>query len=314
MKKIKVSILALSVLVGGAVFASAADKLIVASTVDVVVTNVAPLVWVDVSAFPNSLFLNSTNMSEESTGFVTTDDKGKIIGFANAIKNWTKVEGSNTVVYAQSSWIGSIKGSVKASKMGQPTIQMTFKGNGYSSPTTNTFVINSQNSSAGNASLNINFKSTSVPVRLFTNDFSPFSAKVVGTSKISFKPGITVIQSSKTISESADLDVDLYSEKNIDARVVAYGTKFGVIADVGNQTLFGTGSGNKNNQFNVNLKGADGGSSLSLKGQLASAAIITPGATNQVVTISTMEEKGKIQGQAVSGNGFFSRFNNFFAN
>ena len=50
MKKIKVSILALSVLVGGAVFASAAEKVIVASTDNITVTNVAPLIWVSVNA------------------------------------------------------------------------------------------------------------------------------------------------------------------------------------------------------------------------------------------------------------------------
>lgn len=304
MKKIKVSLLALSVLVGGAVLASAAksDKSFVASTADITITNVAPITFIDVfNEIPESPFVNTTNLSPASIIIVDTDSKGKIYGVVNVIKEWTTT-GTNASVYAETSWVGDVKGSVKASKMGQPTVQMTIKANGYSSPTTNTFVINKSSSLAGNASLNLNFKSSGVPVLVNTNSPSG-DAKLAGTSKISFKPGITAIQSSKTVSEPAVLTVSLNSEKQLPLRIVSYGSKFGVILG----DLFGTGSVNSKNQFTVNMKNG-GGDSLQLKGTVASAIIINGGETNSVVTFSQVNEKGKISGQAVEGQGFFSSF------
>jgi len=310
MKKIKVIVVALAVLAGGAVLASAkSSSTIIANTASPIITNVAPLIWIDVRELPTSLFLNDTNLNSDSFSIVNTDNKGKITGVFNAIKDWE--QGTNNAIFAQSSWFGTVKGTVKASKMGQPTVQMNISANGYSSPTTNLFILNTQNSSAGNASLKVNFKSTSAAVRTETNSVSsPFDAKVVGTSKINFKPGITAIQSQKTLTETADLNVRLYIEKTVDTRIVSYGTKSGVVVGVGNQTLAGTGSANKNNQFNVNLKDVNqSGSTLSLKGTLAGAVIISGGATNNIITLSTAAEKGKFQGQAVEGNGVFSGFN-----
>ena len=94
MKKIKVSILALSVLVGGAVFASAAEKLIVASTSDITVTNVAPLLWIDLTgdAIPQSPFINTTNVSPASIILVDNDSKGKIFGVVNIIQDFTNLD------------------------------------------------------------------------------------------------------------------------------------------------------------------------------------------------------------------------------
>ncbi len=300
MKKIKVSILALSVLVGGAVFASAAEKLFVASTADVLITNVAPIVWSTPYGIPSSPFLNSpTNLNPDSFVMVDTDTKGKIFGVVSLIKDW-KSSGTNPTVTAQSSWIGTVSGSVKASKMGQPTVQMTIKANGYSSPSTNTLIINKESNLAGEASLNINFKSTSAAVRLNTNEVnSPFTAQVVGTSKINFKPGITLIQSQKTITETATVPVWLNSERELPMRVVSYGSKFGAIMG----DMYGTASVNSKKQFTLNLKDGTGGSSLQLKGQIAAAAIINPGSTNNIVTITTVTEKGKVEGQAVEGSG-----------
>ena len=80
MKKIKVSILALSVLVGGAVFASAANKAIIVGTSNVEVTNVAPIVFSTVSELPASPFVNKTNLNSSSIVIVSTDEKGKISG------------------------------------------------------------------------------------------------------------------------------------------------------------------------------------------------------------------------------------------
>jgi hypothetical protein len=305
MKKMKVSILALSVLVGGAVFASAADKPIVAGTANVAVTNVAPLLWVEtMGQIPHSPFVNTTNLNPQSIVIVDTDGSGKISGLVNLIKDWKQDNGTNPATFlAQSSWIGTVKGSVKASKMGQPTVQMTIQANGYTSPTTNLLLVNNQRAQAGNSSLNINFKSTTAAVPINTNNLN--LCRVAGSSKIQFKPGVTVIQSSKSLTETATLDVYQNIEKELDMRVVSYGSKFGIIF----QDLFGTGSSNSKGAFNVNLKGGSGGSNLQLKGQLAAIAYISGGATNIITTISTVEEKGKVQGQTVNGQGVFKQFN-----
>jgi hypothetical protein len=306
MKKIKV-ILALSVLVGGAVLASAkSSSTLVASTADITVTNVAPLVWIEtMNAIPQSPFINTTNLSDASIIIVDNDSKGKIFGVVNVVQDFT--QGTNNSIFAESSWIGNVSGSIKASKMGQPTVQMTIKANGYSSPTTNTLIVAKQSSSAGNASVNINFKSTSAAVPNSTNAFFGYTAaKVAGTSKISFKPGITAVQEKKNVTETATLDVWLYNEKELGLRVVSFGSKFGVIM----QDLFGTGSVNSKNQFTVNLKNG-GGDSLQLKGQVAAAVIVNGDGTNNIVTISQMDEKGKVSGQAVEGKGFFSKFGGF---
>lgn len=48
-----------------------------------------------------------------------------------------------------------------------------------------------------------------------------------------------------------------------------------------------------------------------MKGQLNAFAFISGGATNQITTNSTVDEKGKIAGQAVVGKGFWARFIDF---
>jgi len=298
----------LSVLVGGAVFASAADKPIIASTSDIEVTNVAPLVWTDVVEIPKSAFLNNSNVTY-FPGFVTTDAKGKIIGVANIIKNWTIPDGTNAPkTVAQSSWVTDVKGTVKASKMGQPTIQMNLKGNGYSAPNTNLLVINGETAVAGASTLSLNFKSTAIPVPVRTNGVVVYG--VVGNYKGSAKTGITAINNNKPIKidEAAAMEVDRNSVQDLSMRVVRYGSKLNVIAGGGDGGLWGSGNVNSKNQFTVNLKDGGLGSSLQLKGQLAALVWVTEGATNTVSSISTMSQKGKIDGQAVEGNGIFSRF------
>ena len=89
-------------------------------------------------------------------------------------------------------------------------------------------------------------------------------------------------------------------------RLVNFGSRFGVIAG----DMFGTGSVNSNNRFTVNLKNGNGGSNIQLKGTVASFSFIGGGTTNQITVLSTVEEKGRVEGQAVAGNGVFKAFGN----
>jgi hypothetical protein len=310
MKKMKVSILALSVLVGGAVFASAENKVITASTSDVAVTNVAPLVWSDISDLPSSPF-TSNNLDNSSIVFVGTDSSGKIEGVVNFIKNWT-TGGTNPTFTAQSSLFGSVKGKISASKMAQPTTQMTIKANGYTAPSTNLILINNQQANAGAASLNVNFSSKNPALATVTNaNPAPWQYAIVGSSKIQFKSGIAIINpSTKSFTETAVLPVYLNKVQELDCRAVVYGTKLSVI-EWDNIGGAGEGSLNKNGQFNVTLKTGGSGESLQLKGQVAAIAYRTETATNTITTISTVTEKGKMQGQAVNGQGYWARFTNY---
>jgi len=305
MKKMKVSILALSVLVGGAVFASAADKVIVASTSDVAITNVAPLVWSDISELPSSPFTSNTVDTANSIVFVSTDSSGKIEGVVNLIKNWT-TGGTNPTYVAQSSLFGSVKGKVSASKMAQPTTQMTIKASGYSAPSTNLILINNQQASAHAATLSVNFSSKNPALPTVTNA-APSQYAIAGTSKIQFKPGLAIIGTpTKAWTETAVLPVYQNKVSTLDCRAVVYGTKLGVI-EWNNIGAAGEGNLNKNGQFNVTLK-SGGSSSLQLKGQVAALSYRTENATNSITTISTVTEKGKMQGQAVEAQGYWARF------
>lgn len=312
----KISLLPFAILVGGAVVGSAADKVIVASTSDVAVTNVAPLLWVGVFTIPASPFVNPSNVSPESIIIVDTDGSGKISGVVNLIKTWTTggTDHEPVVVNAVSSWIGSVKGKVTASQMGYPTIQMTIQAQGYSAPATGMLVINSQQYTAVPSKVKIQFKSTTPAIPVVPHP-SRFDFIVEGTSKINFNPGTTTDSCGcNTFYEPAELYVEQNIVKEIGFRVIAYGHKLAVIAQDTTNSFIGSlygasGQGNVNSQgaFSDNLKGLSGNSNLQLKGQLAALAYLTPSDT--VTTISTVTENGKIQGQAVNGQGYFGRFN-----
>ena len=79
MKNLKVSILALSVLVGGAVFASAASSAVILSTSDVVLDDVCRLIvgYVGNLFSTSVLFTVCTDFDTNAT-IVTTDAGGKI--------------------------------------------------------------------------------------------------------------------------------------------------------------------------------------------------------------------------------------------
>jgi hypothetical protein len=320
MKKMKVSILALSVLVGGAVFASAAaSKLAIASTSEVIVSNNVPLTWVNVDTIPSSptepAFLTASNVANRAA-FVNTDGGGKITGVLNLERAWFGSAGSNGAPAAAiSSFFATVSGKVSASKPGQPTIQLAIKGTGYTVPTTSFFLTNPPAATAGAATLSLQFKSTALPVPntfSFTNVVGGSNVvttitnnwSIAGTLTGSFKSGITGIADNKKINEAATLVVGYNSETEIELVIVSLGSKFGVIVPTFDGAS-GTGSVNKNG-FSLNLKGQGGGSSsVQVKGTvgLVPTPFFVSGTTNpiSITTVSGFTSiKGKLQGQAIA--------------
>ena len=285
-------------MVGGAVFASAASSTTILSTSDVFLTNApAPLIWSSVNGLPTSLLLNTTNTSFQAM-VVDTDNGGKISGVANIIKRYYDASGTN--VTAISSWYTTVKGSIKASTMAKPSVQMTLKGEGYLAPGTNTTIIKPGNADNGfPGKFNLNFTAKDTPA--VSNNFA---WHILGNLKGTVTPPTKNAKSDK-VDQAADLIVDRIAEDTIGLRVIAYGQKFGAI-------LLGTdatGTGTiKNGAYTLNLKPVAGGSSsLQLKGQL-SAVTQTP--YTNINTINTADIKGKIQGQAVQSTGYkFSGLN-----
>jgi hypothetical protein len=302
MKKMKVSILALSVLVGGAVLASAANKaLTIASTEDISLTNAIPLVWSDVYDVPTSVFLVQSNAT--FYGVVNTDPNGKISGVGNLIKSY--YDGSGNLI-GSSSFYTTVKGKISASQMGVPSVQMSLKGEGYTAPgvSNSIAIIDKQTANAFPGKLNLNF--TAKNTAAISNNFS---WHILGNLKGTVQPGLAAVNS-KTIKidEPGDLVVDLNTLQTLDMRVLVYGTKFAAI--LWNTDASGQGNISKNNgTYTLNLKSAaGGGSSIQAKGQIV--AVATPGDTNSTIsTINTADIKGKIEGQAVQSTGY--RFSGF---
>jgi len=300
MKKVKVSILALSVLVGGAVFASAANNgLTLASTDDIVLTNAVPMIWSSVNEVPTSLFLVSSN-TFFSAGIVDTDSGGKITGVGNLIRLYW----SGTNVIGASSFYVTIKGKISASQMGVPSVQMTINGNGYTVPSVSNTVaiagVDHKDAWPGSVNLNFTAKNTAA----VSNNFA---YHILGNLKGTFKPGLAAVASKTVkIDEAADLVVNRQTLSELDLRVILFGKKFAAILTNPNmENPSGTGNLNtKNGQYSVNLKPIGGGSSsLQLKGGITT--LVDPSNTNRVITtINTADAKGKIQGQAVQSTGY----------
>jgi hypothetical protein len=294
--------LALSVLVGGAVFASAASSSVtILSTSDVILTNApAPLIWSSVSDLPTSALFNpDTGVSAEAM-MVDTDNGGKIAGVANILKKYYDASGSN--VTAVSSWYTTVKGSIKASTMAKPTVQMTLKGEGYLAPGTNTTIIKPGNGTSGfpgKFSLNFNAKDTPAVQVVVTNGaIVETNWTIIGKLTGSITPPTKGAKSEK-VDQTASLIVDRIAQDTIAMRIIAYGTKFGAI-------LYGTDATGtataKNGAYTLNLKPVAGGSSsLQLKGQITA---VTQSPFTNITTVTTADIKGKIQGQAVQSTGY----------
>jgi hypothetical protein len=288
MKKIKVSILALSVLVGGAVFASAASSALVGSTSDVTFTNVPPLVWSDVFDLPTSKLLSSTNGLDDTASTVYTDASGKIWGVGNILKKYYDATGSNVI--AISSWYMTVKGNITASTMDTPTVNMTLAGQGYIAPGTNAVIVipgNSVDTFPGKFNLTFSAKNT-----------TPVLGVIKGTLKGTITPA-TKNGKQTQINEDAFLAVDRISESTLTMRIIASGTKFNAISFIQGTPTTGTSTINKNTgKYNLTLKPLAGGSS-SLK--LAGQASLLISSTNYI-TLNTADVTGKIQGQAVKSS------------
>jgi hypothetical protein len=294
MKKIKVSILALSVLVGGAVFASAANSAILGSTSDVTLTNAVPLIWSDVFTLPTSVLLNPNQGVSFEAMTVATDEGGKIAGAGNIIKRYYGNSADTNAVTAISSWYTTVKGNINASQMGVPTVKMTIKGQGYLAPGTNTTIIlNGQSSDAFPGKFNLNFAANKTAA--ISNNFQ---WHIIGSLKGSITPAVKGAKSQK-VDEAADLIVDRNAMGTLDMRVIVSGNKFAAIlwdTDATGQATV------KNGKYTLNLKPISGGSSkLQLKGDMV-AFTQTP--FTNITTITTADVTGKIQGQAVKSTGF----------
>jgi len=295
MKKVKVSILALSVLVGGAVLASASSKsLTIANTTDISLTNAVPLAWSDVFDVPTSLFLVQSNAS--FNGVVNTDSSGKITGVGNLIKTYWN--GSSLI--GGSSFYTTVKGKISASTMAKPSVQMTLSGQGYTAPAVSNalVIIDQQTASSFPGKLSLNFTAKNTPA--VSNNFQ---FHILGNLKGTVQPGLAAVNS-KTIqvNEPGDLVVDFITMPTLDLRVVVFGTKFAAM--LWNTDASGQGNISKNGSYTLNLKSASGGnSSLQAKGQIVAVAV--PGNTNNTIsTINTADIKGKIEGQAVQTTGY----------
>lgn len=292
----KVSILALSVLVGGAVFASAADSVIIGSTSDVYLTNTpAPLIWSEVYRLPTSALLNPERGISFEAAVVDTDDGGKISGAGNIIKRYYGNATDTNAVTAISSWYTTVKGSIKASKMATPSVDMTIKGEGYLAPGTNTTIIlNGQNADAFPGKFNLKFTAKNTPA--ISNNFA---YHILGNLKGTITPAVKGAKQQK-VDEVADLVVSRNAMDTLDMRVIVSGKKFAAI--LWDTDATGTGSIDKNNKYSVTLKPVSGGSSsLKLKGELVA---VTSSPYTNITTINTADITGKIQGQAVESKGY----------
>jgi len=287
--------LALSVLVGGAVFASAASSAILGATTDVVLTNApAPLIWSQVfNHIPTSALLNPDNGLSLQASYITTDNAGKIWGVGNIIKSYYDSTDTNKVV-AISSWYMTVKGNITASTMASPTVKMTLTGQGYIAPGTNTtIVVPGNNVDAFPGKFNLTFNAKNTPA--VSNNFAyHILGKLTGT----ITPATKGAKQQK-IDQAADLVVSRTAMDTLDMRVIMSDKKFYAIL----WDTDATGSGTlKNGTYSLTLKPVSGGSSsLKLTGQ---SGLVTQSPFTNITTITTADITGKIQGQAVKSTGF----------
>lgn len=267
------------------------------STSDVFLTNApAPLIWSSPDALPTSSLFTNVDYQVQ---VVNTDGNGKIAGVANIIHFYNA---SGTNVTAIGSWYTTAKGTIKATTMAKPSVQLSMKGEGYVAPGTNGIIIipgQVNNGFPGKFSLTFSAKdATAAPVS--TNEVGEVTARIVGTLKGTITPP-TGDKKSEKIDTTAGIDVSYNRQGEIGLRVIVFGSKFAAIMH--NTDATGTGT-IKNGAYKLNLKPVSGGSSsLQLDGQIV--AVVDPSNTNRTVTtVNTANVKGKIQGQAVQSTGF----------
>jgi len=326
MKKMKVSLLALTALVGGTMLASAeAAPQAGATYVERIEFATAPAV-ITVSSFSfggGNDFLTP----DKSTGFtllsssIDTDGSGKIEGVAvirllniatlvttNGFT--TNTDGTNITIdpiletntsaaAGFSDFAADVSGKI-STKKDAPSITLTIKGSGYSGADTNIDFFN-VSLAAKPASMNLKFVSSSG----VSNE--TIGGKLTGT----VNPGIKAINNGKAvkINETATLNVNSNAITDFLLHVVQIGTKINATTiDEGDLIASGKGSVNSKGAFTVNFKGVSfsRGSSFKLTGTTGPLDIsITDTATNSVpnAPITGVELKGKIDGQTVDATG-----------
>jgi len=187
MKNVKVSLLVLSVLAGGAMAASAAAEIPIAFGLDMRFTN-GTAVW-SISGGPVTTSSTITGTTPEISvdASVSTDESGKIMGGGLLFARFA----SNGVPSAALQV--SVSGNI-SSKSGTPTVTLMLKGKGFASDGTN----------ATEAQVSLKFVGTPGPDPFNTNStriVGTLTGKITGTSP--FLPAKSVAISAAAVIESS---------------------------------------------------------------------------------------------------------------
>jgi len=333
MKLKKFSAIAVAVLAGGTIAASAATPKTQQGSSYALSINFSNISVVSVSDIPNGpTVFNVTNFGAGafSQAIVDTDGSGKIDGAAfvrlasgsgtsvtnidtNSVPPTTNITTTGATAYTDT--IGDVSGKVSSSGKSGITITERYKGSGYSAAigTNGLAGLPTFATLAGPATVQINFKSTSAPVTVTDTNTEFTSSTVSGALTGNLKPGSTLINGGKNqkISETAVLPVSVNTLENFTLAIVQLGDKFqalgfpqGLNQGGGSSVLSGSGSfaGGK---AKANLKGHGNsrGASIQLSGGTAATAF---GDTNAPLgSVTTFAQpvtlKGKALGQSLSG-------------
>jgi hypothetical protein len=329
MKKMTVSLLALTALVGGTMLASAAAKpgdtgATYFERIDFSASSnsVAPSLIEFVDVPKPQVHTNFTVLSRS----LDVDTAGKIEGVAiirySSIESVTTTEivtnGDNTTttntstvdtVTGFSDFMCDISGKINNKKT-DTAVQMSIKGNGYSSSNSSPdFATVSANVKP--AKLSLNFSGT-IPTASISS-----TSTITGTLNGSLSPGLKSINNGKAISfkkEAATVDFEAFTFNNLDIDVVQVGSKLYSAEE--DFELTGKGSTTTKNTFSINYKGfgRSRGANLKLSGTTGDLVIGTDSTgTNNIVVpnapLSGIEAKGKIIGQNIDATGGTATFN-----
>jgi len=320
MKKLKISLLTMAVVAGGAIGASAATaKTTEGDTFQVNLSfpSNAPLSLISVSDIPQSASVDLTTNASTRFLAVDTDGSGKIEGaglleLTYGVTTVTTNADTNlppdiTITPSGfSDYIIDVGGKI-STKNNNPNVQESIKGKGYSTTSSNLASIVNPGSAA--SSLSVTFTGNSA----VATSNSVIAGRLKGSIKPGKVPGVAGgTGKSVKVDETATLPVDQITIDTIPIQVVAFGGKFDAVALIGGgedsagAPFRGSGSSSSsNNKFNASFKGLGSsarGSSFKLTGSTAPVAIITDG-TNTVTFVSAGELKGKILGQSVDVKG-----------
>jgi hypothetical protein len=287
MKKLKISLLALSVLAGGSLVASAAAATTyTAYNLFAAWTNIT--VWDVDGAITTS---GTTFPQVDNDTFVSTDGSGKITGggFLTVDYNTNNVPWSRIFV--------DISGKVSSTKSSAASVSLTMKGNGFTvqdhtvAATATPVSCNLKFTGAPGPNPDTNSSQTSIIVGTVSGTITGNTPLGTKTAKVTNLP---VVLQSGSFTLQASMDV------------LASATKMSIWG-LGNSTFTGTGNIKKDNTFTANLKGTGNGkgSSLSLTGTIGTYTNGFAG-TNSGISYSAPVQpinikSGKIQGQTVSG-------------